>query len=185
MRYISKHNFDESEIIRGLHNGDENVLKLLFAKFHVGLLYFSTQYLTNALTAEDIVAESFLKVWQRKKDFHSLPAIKSFLYVTVKNACLNHLKQINRYNACHEEIKYLAEKTEELFSDQRIIKAELLTRIWENVEQLPPIRQKIFKMLFVEGLNTFEVARILRISVDTVRVQKARALNALRKVVRG
>ena len=184
MKYTPENGRDDIAIITCMHSGDEKALKFLFARFHVGLLYFSSQYLQNSLAAEDIVAESFLKLWKRKENFESLPAIKSFLYVTVRNACLNQLKQANRYAACHEEIKYLAEKTEELFSDQTMVKAELLTRIWENVEQLPPVRRKIFKMMFLDGLNTFEIARMLQISVDTVRVQKARALNTLRKLVK-
>jgi len=175
-----ENNIGEDEVIALLHKDNEKGLSVIFNKYHPGLLYFASQFLPYSQAAEDIVAESFIKIWQRRDHFKSLPAIKSFLYVTVKNACLNQLKQTSRYAACHEEIKYLAEKSEELFTTNKMIKAELLNKIWQDIELLPPVRRKIFKMIYMEGLNTFEIASALNISVDTVRVQKARALQALR-----
>jgi RNA polymerase sigma-70 factor (family 1) len=171
---------DENEIILQLHSDNEKGLSAIFKSYHAGLLYFASQYLPYSQAAEDIVAESFIKIWERRSDFESLPAIKSFLYITVRNACLNQIKQSSRYAACHEEIKYLAEKSEELYCTQKMIKAELLNQIWQDIELLPEARRKIFKMIYMEGLNTFEIASALKISVDTVRVQKARALHALR-----
>jgi RNA polymerase sigma factor (sigma-70 family) len=55
--------------------------------------------------------------------------------------------------------------------------------ILDEVEQLPQIRKKIFKLIFVEGLTTGEIAEQLGITVDTVRVQKARALNSIRTTI--
>ncbi|MEI9809105.1 MAG: sigma-70 family RNA polymerase sigma factor [Bacteroidota bacterium] len=178
MSHRIKNSIDESELIFLLHKNNEKALAIIFKNYHIGLIYFATQYLKDSLAAEDVVAESFVKIWQRREDFESLPAIKSFLYITVKNACLNQLRQSSRYAACHEEIKYLAEKAEELFSEQKMIKAELLNKLWQDIEQLPPVRRRIFKMIYVDGLNTFEIASALKISVDTVRVQKARAIHA-------
>ena len=52
-----------------------------------------------------------------------------------------------------------------------------------KVENLPPIRRKIFKMIYLEDLSIFEIATKLNITVDTVRVQKARALHGLRTAI--
>jgi RNA polymerase sigma-70 factor (family 1) len=170
---------DESGIITALHHGDEKALATIFNRYYTGLFYFGMRFVKDHHAAEDIVAESFIKIWQKAGNFSSFASIRSFLYITVKNACLDYLKKSNRHTACHREIKYLAEKTEELFADQ-VIKAELLQKLWQDIEQLPPVRRQIFKMIYVEGLSAFETATKLQISVDTVRVQKARALHALR-----
>jgi RNA polymerase sigma-70 factor (family 1) len=184
MKYKFGNNSQETDIIILLQRSNEKGLAIIFKNFHPGLLYFATQYLKDSQAAEDVVAESFLKIWQRRSDFESLPAIKAFLYTTVRNACINLLKQSSRYAACHEEIKYLAERSEELYAEQKMIKAELLNRIWRDIELLPPVRRNIFKMIYIDGLNTFEIANALHISVDTVRVQKARALHALRAIAK-
>jgi RNA polymerase sigma-70 factor (ECF subfamily) len=184
MKYKHDKNSPANEAIILLQRSNEKGLSIIFKNYHPGLIYFATQYLKDSQAAEDVVAESFLKIWQRRQDFESLPAIKAFLYTTVRNACINLLKQSNRYAACHEEIRYLAEKSEELYAEHKMIKAELLNKIWQDIELLPEVRRNIFKMIYIDGLNTFEIASALHISVDTVRVQKARALNALRAIAK-
>jgi RNA polymerase sigma-70 factor (ECF subfamily) len=184
MKYKLGNDSQGSDIIILLKRSNEKGLSMIFKNYHPGLLYFATQYLKDSQAAEDVVAESFLKIWNRRSDFESLPAIKAFLYTTVRNACINLLKQSSRYAACHEEIKYLAEKSEELYAEHKMIKAELLNRIWRDIELLPVVRRNIFKMIYIDGLNTFEIANALHISVDTVRVQKARALHALRAIAK-
>jgi RNA polymerase sigma-70 factor (family 1) len=173
---------EECTLINSLHNGDEKVLSYIFNQYHTGLLYFALNYVNNTLEAEDAVAETFITLWKKKKDFEKLAAIKSFLYTSVRNACLNKLKQRKRHSDSHKEIEYLSEKWEEIYPAQ-VIKAELMQQIWHDIEQLPPVRRKIFKMIYLDGLSIFEIATILGISVDTVRVQKARALHTLRGIM--
>ncbi|MDP4264539.1 MAG: RNA polymerase sigma-70 factor [Bacteroidota bacterium] len=184
MIYNPENSNGEHELLTLLHRNHEKALEIIFKRYHIPLFYFAMQYLRDMQAAEDIVAESFIKFWNRRNDFECLAAIKSFLYTVVKNACLNQLKQNKRRAACHKEIEYLSGSPDELFADQKMIKAELLHKLWQDIERLPPVRRRIFKLLYLEGLNSFEVARALQISVDTVRVQKARALHALRTIVK-
>lgn len=184
MIYKKENSIGEDVVIALMNKGNEKALEMIFKKYHLALFYFARQYLDNSQAAEDIVAETFITLWRKRNDFNCLPAIKSFLYTAVKNACLNQLKQERRHAASHKEIEYLSGRQEEYFADHRLIKAELLHKIWQDIEQLPPVRRRIFKMLYLEGLNSFEVARTLQISVDTVRVQKARALHTLRTLIK-
>ena len=176
-------NLNEKELITLLRNGDESALEKIFHHTHAGLLHFASQFVKDRQAAEDYVAGSYVRIWIKRKDFTTLRAIKAFLYTAVRNACLNHIKQSNRHSICHREILYLADKESDFLNDYGI-KAELLQKLWEDVEQLPEARKKIFKMYFAEGLSSFEIAEHLQISVDTVRVQKARALHTLRSLIR-
>lgn len=182
---ISKRGNDigEDEVMALLHKGNEKALALIFREHHVAVFYFALQYVKDRMVAEDIVAEGFIKLWQKRRDFDNMSFVRSFLFTVVKNGCLNHLKRKQRHATCHKEIKYLSPEYEELFPEQKMIKSELLQDIWRNIEQLPPVRRRIFKMIYFEGLETFEIARILQISADTVRVQKAKALHTLRAIV--
>jgi len=82
----------------------------------------------------------------------------------------------------NEELFYLAENSE-AFIQSRMAKAEVLQAILYEVETLPPVRRQIFKMIYLDDLSTNEIAQQLNITADTVRVQKARALNSLRTQV--
>jgi RNA polymerase sigma-70 factor (family 1) len=172
----------ETDIITRFRKGESRALTYVFKLHHNALCYFATQIIRDEQEARDIVADSFIKLWQRSKDFESLDKIRSFLYVATRNACFNFIKHIQRKNASHQEISYLEQESED-YIQSRIIKAELLQKIMFEVEALPPIRRKIFKMIYLEDLSIFEIATRLNISVDTVRVQKARALHFIRSTV--
>lgn len=170
----------EDEIIALLHKGNEKALSFIFKKYHTSLFFFASQLLADSQVAEDVVAEAFIKLWEKRADFDYFRTIRSFLFISVKNAAVSHLRQANRHAIHHREIRYMAETSEDLYADHRLVRADLLQQIWQDIEGLPPMRQKIFKLIYLEGLNTGEVAKVLDISVDTVRVQKARALQSIR-----
>lgn len=172
----------EREIIERLRKGDQRAMAPIFKLYNKSLYYFARQLVDNDGQAEDIVADAFIKLWQRSGDFDSLSGIKSFMYVTVRNSCCNYLKHVRRKTASHEEIVHLSRNDEDYIESQ-MIKANLLQVILQEVETLPPIRRKIFKMIYLEDLSIFEIASRLGITVDTVRVQKARALHGLRTTI--
>ena len=172
----------EEYILSLLRSGNEKGLSMIFQWQQAGLIYFAMKFVKDRPIAEDLVSEAFVKLWDRRDDFPSLPAIRSFLFTTVKNAGLNHIRQRQRHGLAHKEIEYLAEKTQEFFEEE-MLKAEILQRIWDGIERLPPARRQIFKMFYTDGYSTFEIAKILQLSVDTVRVQKARAIHALRAYI--
>lgn len=169
----------ELNIIRGLKKRHSHAINYLFKRHYKPLCYFAWQIIGNKAEAEDIAGEVFLKLWRKHNDFENLQNIKAFLYIAARNACFDYLKHIQRKNASHEELLYLAESSEDVIQ-AHIIKAEILRNILFEVETLPPVRKQIFKLIYLENMTTSEIARKLNITADTVRVQKARAINLLR-----
>ncbi len=172
----------ERDIIVRLKKGDQRAMAPLFKLYHKSLCYFARQLVDNEGQAEDIVADAFVKLSQKNADFENFASIRAFMYVTIRNSCCNYLKHIQRRTASHKEILHPAEKDEN-YIESKMIKADLLQVILQEVESLPPIRRKIFKMIYLEDLSIFEIATKLNITVDTVRVQKARALHGLRTAI--
>ena len=154
----------------------------LFKRYYKPLCYFAWQLTGNKAEAEDIAGETFMKLWRKHNDFDSLRNVRAFLYIATRNACFDYLKHIQRKSVSHEELLYLAESSEE-YIETRMARAEILQLILFEVETLPPIRRQIFKMIYLEGLSTSQIAGKLHITVDTVRVQKARAINSVRTQV--
>jgi RNA polymerase sigma-70 factor (ECF subfamily) len=169
----------ELNIIRGLKKRHSHAINYLFKRHYKPLCYFAWQLTGNKAEAEDIAGDVFLKLWRKHNDFETLRNIKAFLYIATRNACFDYLKHLQRKNASHEELLYLAESSEDLI-EAHIIKSEILRNILFEVETLPPVRKQIFKLIYLENLTTSEIAQKLNITTDTVRVQKARALNLLR-----
>lgn len=135
------------------------------------LIHFALKIVGNYQEAEDIVSEAFLKLWEA--DGGEYP--KTFLSRVVKNKCIDYL----RHKITVEEADIKIEE----FVDAKEILSDLVELYVKRIEQMPPMRRKIFKMIFFDELKTSEIAYLLNISVNTVRVQKAEALDFLRKTI--
>ena len=159
--------------------GDPRALQVIFRQFYAPLCLFAERMLHDRPAAEDIVGDTFVKLWNRHTDFENLQNVKAFLYITTRNASLNLLKQMQRESLSKKQLAYvLGDK--EGFVLNEIIRNEVLLEIYREIENLPEQCQRIFKMSYFEGKKNQEIASILDISVHTVKNQKARAIQLLR-----
>ena len=169
----------ELKIIAAFKQKDAKAFAYIFKLHRKALVYFAEKILGIREEAEDIVADSFIKLWDRHADFGSLPEIKSFLYVVTRNSCFNFLKYSKRVSASQKEYSYWADNKEEEILHIMFM-AELLAELSREIELLPPKCRYIFQLAFYEGLNTNEIADKLSLSDQTVRNQKSKALHVIR-----
>lgn len=153
-------------------------IESLFRSYYARLCYFATRMTGDAGVAEDIVQEAFLKFWKIRQDIKQETAVKSYLYSTIRNVCLNHLRH-------QDVVKRHIDSTD---SDdmasapviEEIVRAELLGEVYAAIESLPEGCRTILKMAYFEKLGNDEIATQLDISINTVKTQKMRALQLLR-----
>lgn len=165
-----------------LKSDNPKAFAFFFDQHYNSLCYFAERLVKDQLLAEDIVEETFMKLWDKRFDFETEQGIKAFLYISTRNACLNIIKQTHRDSQSQAELLYLAEKKEGFVLNE-MIRAEVLRVIDKELNKLPVQCRTILKMSFVKGLKNHEIAEKLAISINTVRNQKARGLQLLRTKV--
>lgn len=133
----------------------------------------------NEGEGEDIAADSFVKLLNRYDSFDTLPNIKAFLYITTRNACLNHLRLTQRQDSSKRELDRLQEKIDEP-ALSHMVHAEVLREVEFEIEQLPNRCREIFKLIYYERRSADEIAELLGISINTVWVQRAKAIQLIR-----
>lgn len=173
-------NLDEDELLERLLKGDTYAFDYIFNKFYGALCLFATRLTSDKFTAEEIVQDIFCKLWSKHSDFHSLNAIKAFLYISTRNASMNALKKQSRKMKHDQAFAFFREGTEEPFINE-IIYIEALREISTEINALPDQCGKIIKMIFEDGLQPKEIADKLDIAISTVYNQKMRGLSILRK----
>jgi RNA polymerase sigma-70 factor (ECF subfamily) len=140
---------------------------------------FTQKYINDEDLSKDIVQETFLKLWDKQKDFHSSGSIKSFLYVTSRNASLNFLRDRKK------EI-FVEKGNEDLFADdfflERLIEEETNRHLYAMVDSLPK-RTKEVLWMSLNGLKQKEISEELDITIETVKSHKKLAYKILRKGV--
>lgn len=170
---------DEVELMESFRNGEDKTLAYFFDLHYKALCYFAVRLTQDTEQAEDIVSECFLKLWRSRTEFQTAQNIKAFLYISCRNACLNHLKYLKRRNAAQELYFGQLQEGEDTILYQ-IIETEVLGILSKEIEELPDKCREVFKMIYVENKKTDEIAADLGISVKTVRGHKARAIELLK-----
>ena len=168
------------DILIDFKKGDPHAFTSFFHIHYRPLCYFAAQLVGNQQDAEDIVKDTYVKLWQKHTDFETAQNIKAFLYISVRNACLNFLRHMQVKESSRKELMYLEEnKGEELVLNQ-MIRAELMQEIYTEIEKLPEKRRQVFKMSYLDGLKNDEIATQMNISIHTVKEHKGKALQFLR-----
>lgn len=175
----SVNNKDASKLIADFQSGSLAAFDLIFNQFYAPLCFFGNRIIQDKFAAEDIVQDAFVKLWTRSHDFNALESIKSFLYVSVRNACLNNLEK-NKVKLKHDNYLIYEMRDNENTILNHMIEAEVLRQIFAMVDTLPEQCRKVIRMTFEEGKKPKEIADELGVTVSTVNNQKMRGLSLLR-----
>ncbi len=176
-------NFENDMVlVKAFKNGNPAAESVLFKLFFRSMCLLAETITGNLATAEDIVAESFIKLFDKRAEFEAIDNIKAFLYVTVRNSSYTYKTTQKRHKAIHNRLAagHSEEDDFSSASELEIIRVLLLAEIYQEMENLPSQCRIIAKMIFYEGESTGQIAGKLKISAQTVRTQKARAIQLLK-----
>jgi RNA polymerase sigma-70 factor (family 1) len=171
---------NEFTLMRSFTTGEKTAFTSVYNEYYFRVYEFAARYLPTGEDAEDITADTFTKLWQKRTEFGSLDHIRAFLFTTAKNACLNFLKHTKIKDEKHADIlRSLTTIQRDGFYLEEI-RAELMQLVYAEVEKLPGKMKEIFLLSYKEGLKPAEIAERLNISVQTVSNQKINAINLLK-----
>ncbi|HLT86339.1 MAG TPA: sigma-70 family RNA polymerase sigma factor [Sphingobacterium sp.] len=172
---------DDALLINSLQNGEEGGLEGIYRLYSKQLLFFAQKYIKNYQIAEEIVADVFVKLWERRVSFSSLDRIRAFLYIVTKNKCLNQLRGTNRCESIDDVDNYEELLYEDLDAFAKIVRAELLKMIYNEVQKLPEKQREVFNKTFLEDKTIEEISKEMNMAPQAVYTNKSRALTALRQ----
>lgn len=163
----------------------EETFEILFKLYYDKLLIFANSYLKNDNDAQEIVQNTFVKVWQGRSQITENLNINAYLYKIVRNGCLDFLKHEkvklnyqNNYKQIQASINYEA-LIDEASSD--LIRQELNSQILKAIDYLPPSCKSIFIKSKIEGKKNKEIAEELQLSIRTVENQILKSTKIVRK----
>ncbi len=152
----------------------------IYQKYHRRLMLFACKMTGDQLAAEDIATETLLKYWHKQSDFTNEFAIKAFLDISTKNACVNYKLMVRRKNEKENGYHNIVEKcTDSIIS--HIVRTELIIEVWNIVETLSTECKRVILLAYVEGASNKDIARRLNISANTVKNHKYRGIQIVRE----
>lgn len=157
---------------------DEEAFRLLFVNFFPPLTVFAHRYISDLETCEDIVQETFFKIWKNRKKLDITTSTRNFLITAVKNSCVDYLRK-KETEARYQE--YRMHNAEQLYNQDDIFTlSELEDIVNSTLNKLPENVRLVFEKSRFEGKTYREIAEEHAISIKTVEANMTRALKCLR-----
>ena len=168
----------EKALIEGCKKGDRRSQRKLYEEFAPKMTVVCLRYSKSDQEAEDILQESFIKVFDKIKSFKGESRLIYWIKRIVINTALNHCRR-KLYMFPMVDIDKMQDSFESDFSLAGFHFSELL----KMIQLLPSGCQVIFNLYALEGYNHNEIAESLDISVGTSKSQYFRAKMLLRDMI--
>jgi RNA polymerase sigma-70 factor (ECF subfamily) len=157
---------------------DMKAYKELYLLMFDSLFQFSYSFVKSRQVAQEIVSDVFIKLWQIRSQLNTIDNLKPYLFGMAKNFSLSYLARASKNLSIQlDDIELDEIDIESLIEfknpEELCISKETIKNVIQAIQDLPPQCQIIFSLVKVEGFKYKEVARLLNISVFTVRNQVA------------
>lgn len=175
-----------SVLIQQLKDGNEKAFEQIVKSYWPRLYAFANIYVIDKEAAKEIVQDTFLVLWDQRRNLDDNTCLITYLMVVSRNKCLNYLKSLqldtipiddlNEYTVYQRGNIYVLEDD----SLEILITKELAQAIAISLEKLPTRTREIFMLSRYSGLRNKEIADQLEISTKNVEYHINNALKQLK-----
>lgn len=160
---------------------DSQAFKVIFERLFPSMCMLASRLLKDEEKGKDIAQEAFVKLWQKKQDeeFADESALRAYLYVLVKNACLNQIQKESRVN--NSPLENAMTLAEQEFINE-VLREETYQLLREAIRNLSSQARDVID-LTLKGASNQEIADQLGVSLNTVKTVKKRAYRSLRETL--
>lgn len=134
----------------------------------------------NRAEAEDIVQDTLIKVWNRRDSWEAIESIEAFSLTICRNLALDRAKKRENNNASLDDVG-LAEPVAQTTPYEQMLKHDRVTLVRQLVDSLPEKQRSCMQLRDFEGKTYKEIAAVLGISEEQVKVNIFRARQAIRQ----
>ena len=166
---------------RRIRKSDREAFDSLFRLMYPQLVRFAVSYTREKSSACDIVQDTFVILWQKRKQIDEKRSLRAFLYQIVRNRSINYLRDYSNESFSpnpegfnQQNISGLDQTENDKPSNQ------LSEKFNEWIKSLPERQREAFELSRFEGLDHDEIAEVMNISAKTVNNHIVAALKKLK-----
>lgn len=174
---------DDESLIEGCVKGKRDAQNSLYKRYASVMLGICMRYSKNRDEAEDILQESFIKVFLNIKGFRSEGSFEGWIKRIVVNTAISHIKKNLRqtFYEGSSEFGFTLQEGESDADESGLMEFNIgQEKLLELIQSLPTGYKTVFNMYVIEQMTHQEIAEMLGISVNTSKTQLHKARKYLK-----
>jgi len=176
-------NKEDKEAVCSLCEGDQKAFEFLYNKYSRKVYSFAYSYFKSKEKSEEIVQESFYRIWKNKNNLSSQKSFNSYVLTIAKNLIIDDLRRDSVAALFKNTIGKSATINNNETEDQ-VIYADLQEIARIAINSLPPKRKEIYYLSRNEQMSNKDISKHLGISLKTVESQMSKALKYIHNILR-
>jgi len=177
---MSKTAYTERQLLQRAAAGDETAFADLFHLYKHPLYSYLLRLSGSAETAEDIIQEVFLKLWDNRQSLGEVELFRAYIFRAAQYRIINVFKRKAKETLILSELQQSPPEAAP-GAEEHLALDETQQRLREAIDKLSPQQKLIYTLSRDQGLQHEEIARRLHISRSTVNNHMIRALQVLRQ----
>ena len=172
----------EKELLLLAAQGSEPAFTLLFNRYKHKLYSYLLPLTTSPQIAEDIIQDTFLKLWKDRASLKDIDYFNAYLFTMTRNLAINSFKRMARETAILAALQPQQNNPAATVADNLSLK-EVEQLLHQTIQSLPPQQKLIYTLSREQGLKHEDIAHQLHLSSSTVRNHIVQALRTIRKKI--
>lgn len=172
-------NYTDPELTALLKTGDQAAFAEIYDRYKRILFVHAFKKLTSSEEAEDVIHDVFTSLWKRRNVIEIKTQLAGYLHAAVRNRVFKVIARKQNESGYIESFLQSISQ-DNCITDHLVREKALLAHIEQEIADLPPKMQEVFRMSREEYLSHKEIAQKLQLSEKTVKNQVNNALKILR-----
>jgi RNA polymerase sigma-70 factor (ECF subfamily) len=194
MQLKSNRRFPDEDLMLRYRNGDEDAFEMLYGRYEKPVFSFIYRILMNAVDAEDLCQETFLRLVKEKKKYQASGNFKTWVFRIALNLCRDRLRRKKFRSHRSIDAPSLSQngninEIENALSDPApdqidcMEKDEMKVLIQQAFKKLPEKQRTVVILKEYQALKFSEIAEIMKSPVGTIKSLNHRGHKKLKKIL--
>lgn len=169
---------EEKVILEKVRFGDAAAFALLYDRYWLKVYNFAQLYIISSSEVSEVVQDVFVKVWESRETFDETKNFDGFLFIITRNVIFNYSRRY--FNELNFKMTALQGIENSYDIEEELDAADLKNYIDRLIAQLPPQRQRIFRMSREQHLTNKEIAEQCAVTEKAIERQLTLALKFIK-----
>jgi len=145
------------------------------------LFRFAFRLLQNVQEAEDAVQDVMAGIWAKRDQWGEWKSIEAYCMTATRNNCLDRIRKRRVVPVQEEKAGQVSSPDRDPY--EKMMDKQMIQRIRQCMDVLPENQQQVVRLREMEGFSYNEIAEVLDMTLDQVKVNLFRGRNAIKKLI--